>query len=420
MDVKSVGYTNINTAHSKAEAEKTAESKSKTSINTESAASQTSSAVDSYSNSPVVEQYNNYNSNGVVQTVATTATTQNTNTPDINVSEYRNWRDPRIQERMDILDKVFGRRAAESLRTTHPHDHAWRRYFDPTARHFVGGDMCHAERNRAFFDETARIIHLQLGTGIVSFDAWLDNPIFEGRGLGRSDPQVPRLDACDLNADRFDATQILLMRNAVNRQLNDLFQRNGIVIPENLRLRFSIDSESFILRVTGTDDEGLIRQIEEVLNRNGNAPRLWGHIFTSLRFGHEIVYGHAPHPGQLSEAPVRMNWLQQMLENYTGYSLRNDLTLTDGRLLTENSEDIMHIVNRKTGGHVAAFLIQELAWAISVGGPDAVSDLDLVIDFENGFLFDVGQSNGFGPGQTSWIDRLGGTMHKDGLFPTLP
>jgi hypothetical protein len=375
--------------------------------------------IDSYSTSPVVEQYNNYNSNGAVETFATSVGTQNTNTPDININEYHGWDDPRVQERIDIINEVFGRRAAESMRTSDPRHHAWRRYFDPTASHFVGGDMDEKERRRALWEEDFFITRLQLGlTDNIPHGGWIGSPIFEGRGLGRSDPHVPRMDP--LNGDRADATKILLMRNAVNRQLNDLFQRNGIVIPENLRLRFAIDSQSFILRVTGTDDKDLVRQIEEVLNKNGNAPRLWGHIFTSLRFGHEIVYGHAPHPGQLSEDPVRITWLEKMLESYTGYSLRNDLTLTDGRLLTENGDDIMQIVNRKTSGYVAVFLIQELAWAISAGGPDAVSGLDLVIDFENGFLFDVGQPNGFGPGQTGWFDRLGGTMHEDGLFPTLP
>jgi hypothetical protein len=383
--------------------------------------------VDKFESSPDINHYSNYSKSGLLndhvnhkpqQTVLTDTvavssiepTVANSNTPDIDVSNYRNWNDPRLQEKVDILNEVFGRRAAESMRTSDPFAHARARYFDPSAPHFVGHDLDQWERDRSFSQELAYITFQQ--TGFVPRGGWVANPIFEGRGLGRSDGSVPRIDP--VYTDRRSATVGLLMRRAVNGQLNDLFQRNGIIIPENLRLSFTIDFYHR-LRVTGTDDEDLIRQIEDVLNMNGNSSRLWGHIFESLRSAHYITTAEPP-SGQLSNGFERAFWLDSMLQQYTGYSLRHDLEIVDGKFLTKNGEDILELVSNLGDRHIAAYLIGELAWMINAGGPGNMPDLTLTIDFENGRLFDVGQKNGYGPGQTGWIDKLAGTMHDESLL----
>jgi hypothetical protein len=59
--------------------------------------------------------------------------------------------------------------------------------------------------------------------------------------------------------------------------------------------------------------------------------------------------------------------------------------------------------------HAMAFILNELVWLAERGGTDNIPKLELAIDFMNGHLFDVGQEEGFGPGQTDWIDRLPGT-----------
>jgi hypothetical protein len=217
-----------------------------------------------------------------------------------------------------------------------------------------------------------------------------------------------------LNTDREAATRVLLMRRTINSQLNELFARNGIVIPDNVRLGFHIDW-SHRLTVTGTDDKDLIRQIEDVLNRNGNASRLWGHISTSIRFGH-IINTAEPLEGQLSASQDRLVWLNSMLRDYTGYCLRHDLKLVEGRLLTENGDSIISIAANVSNRFVAAYLVGQLAWLESVGGLDNIPNLSLTIEFENGHLFDFEQRFGFGPGQTGWIDRLPGTMHDESLL----
>ena len=264
------------------------------------------------------------------------------------------------------------------------------------------------ERRQAYYTEIGAYVAKRAGVKYLGSGNLVD-PIFEGRGLGRSDPKIPRMDP--LNDDRRAASHILLQRRFTNNQLNELFEKNGITIPDNLRLRFTIDWYHQ-LRVTGTDDEDLIRQIEEVLNKNGNASRLWGHIFTSVRYGH-ILNTAEPLNGQLSDSHERLVWLNGMLRDYTGHCLRcDDLTLVDGKLLTKNGENIIDIAANIDNKLIAAYLVGELSHLISVGGIDNYKNLSLTIEFENGRLYDFEQRWGFGPGQTGWIDRLPGTMHR--------
>jgi hypothetical protein len=96
-----------------------------------------------------------------------------------------------------------------------------------------------------------------------------------------------------------------------------------------------------------------------------------------------------------------------VFRDYTGLSLQNDLELVDGRFVTEDGEHILDILAEKDiNPHVMAWIIDEFAMLAERGG---LPGFGLAIDFENGSLFCVGVENGFGPGQTGWIDRLPGT-----------
>jgi hypothetical protein len=125
--------------------------------------------------------------------------------------------------------------------------------------------------------------------------------------------------------------------------------------------------------------------------------------------------GHAPSSSQLDKNFERIFWLESMLQEYTGHSLRHDLELIDGKLLTKDGEDILPIVANINDKFVAAYLIGELSWIINAG-LDGLPDLSLIIEFENGRLYDVGQQHGFGPGQTDWISKLPGTIYDENLL----
>ncbi|MCL2222518.1 MAG: DUF4885 domain-containing protein [Oscillospiraceae bacterium] len=378
---------------------------------------------DTFERTQNVEKYSNYNSSGATNkpvsaqaTATQTTTTQQTavsgasstqptatqaaaaenNTPDITAFHF--WEDPRRQEVRNTMVEVFTNRAQESLRTSDPGRHVWQRYFDPTARHFVGHDLDSLERRQAWEAELRAMDFIQSGrTGYIGIEYDFVNPIFEGRGLGSGDPNVPRIGP--LFTDRESATWMFQIRNNITQQIRDLFSSNGVLIPENTRLRFIIDLD-YNLRVEGTDDEDLIRQIEELLNRNDNSRQLFMHIASTRTFN----------PTQSRDDSY---WAWQVgvaIRDYTGLSLWNDLEFADGRFLTEDGTNILDILAEKDmNPHVMAWIIDELASIAARGGLGESPDFSLSIDFENGNLFCVGQENGFGPGQTGWIDNLPGT-----------
>ncbi|MCL2250075.1 MAG: DUF4885 domain-containing protein [Oscillospiraceae bacterium] len=348
---------------------------------------------DTFEPSQKVNQYSTYNNTGASS--AQQVVPQG-NTPDITAQYF--WEDPRREEKNNWLREVFGNRAQESLRTSDPINHAWRRYFDPNSQHFAGHDLDPMERRQAWQAELNAIAFFQRGeTGVMGVESDWSNPIFGGRGLGSSDPNVPRIEG--LNIFRESATQTFHQRNNMTRQIRALFDNNGIFIPENTRLRFLIDAD-YTLRVEGTDDKDLISRIEELLNRNGNARELFMHITQSRQ----------PDSSQFPEDSFRLWRLGNLIEEFAGLNLRSDLELVDGRFVTEDGTDVLAMMSdNEVNSHAIALILDELYWLKNMGGAGNIPELTLAIDFENGNLFCVGQENGFGPGQTDWIDRLPGT-----------
>ena len=369
------------------------------------------SANDKFDSSPNIENYNNYSRSGrtvystdaqptaqAEQTTAPVPATVNNvkigTSPDITCrNEYVC---PMTKEIDDIFNKVFGQRAAESKRMSSPTNYAWQRYFDPKARHYVGSDMTDYEKRTAYDLESQ-----MMRTGCIS-GAW-DNPILFGRGLGPSDPPVQR--NYPINGQLSFAWERLYNRNMVTSQLNDLFNRNGVVIPDNLRLSFVIDSQHRLF-VTGTDDESLTKQIEDILNSNGNSKELYRHIVNSTvtRDGEQIT-------DQIQKDSYQMYTMDNIIRTYTDYR-RQDLDIIDGKFLTKDGVDIMEYISAAVieefgsipeSMYMIGAMRRGLDWLIETG-PENIQEMILTIDYENGSLYDVGQPYGYGPGQTGWID----------------
>lgn len=70
-------------------------------------------------------------------------------------------------------------------------------------------------------------------------------------------------------------------RGQVNQQLQVLLNRNHIHIPEGTELTFTITPIDYQVRVSGTDDQDLIKQIEQVLQSGDNSKELFLHIMKS-------------------------------------------------------------------------------------------------------------------------------------------
>ena len=384
-----------------------------------------SSIRDEIGSVPDIELYNNYSrrgrtaySQGSNQTQATqpaaqsptTASSTNDGGPDIKHSNP--YECPIRKELEDILHSVFSKRAEESKRSNNPYgarNHAWQRYYDPSARHYVGGTLTSDERRAAFDAERQMIEHGRV------FTFYAINPMMYGRGLGPSDPAIERNYPSNLHLS--NALQQLHNRNAVALQMNDLFSRSGISVPVDLRLGFTINSQGH-LHVTGTDDENLKKRIEDVLNSNGNSRQLYVHIMKSAK---------QPEGDYIRDiVPVdsyRMYYTDWYISHYTQYT-RQDLDIVDGKFLTKDGVDILEhiyegICREFNEGQAIGLLVkdakQNLEWLARVG-PENIPELILTIEYENGNLYDVGHPYGYGPGQTGWMNDFKDGYELEGDF----
>jgi hypothetical protein len=380
---------------------------------------------DKFDNSAqTIEHYNNYTKSGaiianstvqqtsqVVTFVADTINNSNNvnksqnSTPDITAP--RQWRDPQHQKNIDIIENIFRGLAAESKRMnpSNPINHAWRRYHDPSAPHFIPG-LSDFER-RTLLDAERDMIRngrVRDATAIAAFEWMGENGYaYPFRIPGRT------IDIRKVNMFHENAISGHLARRSMNMQLSDLFRRSGINIPENIRLSFVIDTQ-YRLHVTGTDDARLIAQIEQLLNSNGNSAQLFRHILDSTR-NHEGERVSS----QVRGDSLRMYCIDRAIRRYTDYT-RHDLDLVDGRFLTRDGVDIMDHIRQgileefrgadpRYIGLLISYNLSELQWLAGVG-PENIPELILTIDFENGNLLDVGQPRGYGAGQIDWIFDL--------------
>ncbi len=79
------------------------------------------------------------------------------------------------------------------------------------------------------------------------------------------------------------------IRNEMNDAIHQALEENGIVIPENADLQFTVDPYDFFIRVSGVDGE-LARRIETALNQGENGYYLYEHI----SFCDPAEYGEEP------------------------------------------------------------------------------------------------------------------------------
>lgn len=198
-------------------------------------------------------------------------------------------------------------------------------------------------------------------------------------------------------------------RSQVNQQLQVLLNRNGIHIPQGTRLTFTITPIDYKVQVRGTDDEALIEQIEQVLQSGDNSKELFLHIMKSL----------SSDSAQFSEEAYKKYQAAREMYDVTGYQLK-ELKVVDGRYVTPDGRDLLDVykeelekdpVQKQTASYAITYYRSELS-KIAEAGYDAIPDFILSIDYSNGSLRDVGQSNSYGTGDTKWLETL---KHQKGV-----
>lgn len=194
------------------------------------------------------------------------------------------------------------------------------------------------------------------------------------------------------------AAQKLNNRQLVDNQLKQLLNENNILVPNDLNLTFTIDS-NYKLTVSGTDNADLKNQLEILLNDTGTSENLFNHILNTYMKTND----------KFTNLEALKYTTNKNLKNMTGYSLK-DITVKDGNVFTNDGKSLFSILSssKNPNSYIAslengkvAFLAQSIK-KLATTGFNNIKDLNLDINYCNGNLSDIGLKYGFGPNQLDW------------------
>lgn len=278
--------------------------------------------------------------------------------------------------RMKILDEKYEKINEQNKRFKDPQSHIYDKYRNPYSSYFRS-DLTKVEREAAYTMEMS----------------WARN---------NKGGQYDFNDAIFRNEKRYDPTQEsvekkLLNRQKVNEQLQALFSTNGLNIPKNANLTFTIDPNHFKLVVSGTTDETLVKQIEDILNTSNNTRELFFHIMKSRN----------DDSTQFTPDSLAKFHLVNQIKTVTGYNLK-DLSIVNGQFVTENGANIFDIYKEELlknpytaeNARIAASHYGAQLFDLAKNGYDSIPDLVLSIGYENGSLYDIGQKVNYGVKKT--------------------
>ncbi|PRO39780.1 DUF4885 family protein [Bacillus sp. LLTC93] len=278
--------------------------------------------------------------------------------------------------RMKILDEKYEKINEQNKRFKDPQGHIYDKYRNPYSPYFRN-DLTTVEREAAYIMEMS----------------WARN---------NKGGQYDFNDAIFRNEKRYDPTQEsvekkILNRQKVNEQLQDLFSKNGITIPKNTNLTFTIDPNNFKLVVSGSKDESLIKQIEDLLNTSNNTRELFFHIMKSRN----------DDSTQFTPDSLAKFHLVNQIKTVTGYNLK-DLSIVNGQFVTDNGANIFDIYKEELlknpytaeNARIAASHYGAQLFDLAKNGFDSIPDLVLSIGYQNGSLQDIGQKENDGVKKT--------------------
>ncbi|MCY7672478.1 DUF4885 domain-containing protein [Bacillus altitudinis] len=278
--------------------------------------------------------------------------------------------------RMKIIDEKYEKINEQNKRFKDPHGHIFDKYRNPYSPYFRS-DLTKPERDAAYSMEIGWANHGR--GGYYNFN-----------------------DAAFRNENRYDPTQEsvekkLLNRQKVNEQLQALFSTNGLNIPKNANLTFTIDPNHFKLVVSGSTDESLVKQIEDILNTSNNTRELFFHIMKSRN----------DDSTQFTPDSLAKFHLVNQIKTVTGYDLK-DLSIVNGQFVTDTGANIFDIYKEELlknpytaeNARIAASHYGAQLFDLAKNGFDSIPDLVLSIGYQNGSLQDIGQKVNYGVKKT--------------------
>lgn len=285
--------------------------------------------------------------------------------------KHNNKYESESDKRMKLLDEKYSKIHEENMRYADPEKHIYDKYRSQYSKEFRH-DLTPEERDASWRAEMN-----MLQDGKVGHYSMRDS-LFRN-----SDP---------INGIVANHQEKAFQRDQVNHQIQDLFARNNITIPNDENLTFSINPNDFQVAVTGSKNIQLMQQIEKVLNDKTNGEELFLHVFQSSDLNSE----------QMTLEARRKYGLISTLRWETGYNLR-DLERKDGQFLTSDGQDVFNLyLNRMRQNPYTRNYVNEAAaiygpryHELAENGFDAMPDLILSINYSNNKLQDIGQKENY-------------------------
>lgn len=273
-------------------------------------------------------------------------------------------------KKMKILDEKYRKINEQNKQFKNPHGHIADKYRNPYSPYFRS-DLTKKERDAAYDMEIS----------------WANSGTEGGGAYNFNDAAFRNEKA--YNPEQESIERKIVNRQKVNEQLQSLFSKNGVTLPNGTSLTFTIDPNNFKLSISGSKDEALISQVESVLNTDKNSRELFFHIMKSS--SHDST--------QFSNVKEDKFHLVNQIKTITGYNLK-DLELVNGKFITKDGTDIFNIYKEKlsqnpyTKDHVGAAMgyYGSILHKLAKNGFDSIPDLTLSILYENNQLQDIGQS----------------------------
>ena len=283
-----------------------------------------------------------------------------------------------------VIDEHYAKVNEENKKFDNPSKHIWDKYYNTKSPYYVKGLT---QREREICAESEKRVLNGLPAAVNSYDPIIQKTF--GGGIMHDE---------EWNDE---------VRSGINDSVNQLFEENGIVIPEGADLRLRVDPYEYKIHASGVD-EALARQIEEVLNRGNNGRYLYEH----LRWCNPANNGFEQPKQYLYDTAYQEKAVMwHFVNDMTGLDMR-ELENRDGVIYTPDGRNLWDVVTeryneKRANGEIDALPMSALLEDYQVyvkEGWDKEDERGLTIGYKDGSLYDIDTEHGYGPDQREWLE----------------
>ena len=177
-------------------------------------------------------------------------------------------------------------------------------------------------------------------------------------------------------------------RNGIGELIRTELERQGILLPEGVSIRLTVDPYDYLIHVEGLGDSALAQRIEEALNDGKNGYNLY---YSLWLFDPEKA---------TANAATYKTGLYHLTKQLTGYDMRElqsgdgHFYLPDGRELWSVLEELVNKMGAQKASDIGLEQYHHTYTYLGLRGWDGTPDANLSIDYVNGKLVEVPEEPG--------------------------